>query len=165
MRGPRLTPPAYSGTDVQLFDDPDAFLQEAAGYLADDPFSASVIAVYASRVRSGSQPQGPDDLWATVTGSGHLWVDGSTPVAMAAHSAPAGGVARVGSVYTPPRMRRHGFGSAVTAAALGAGSVHVVPYTDLSNATSNAIYQAIGYRPDHDAEERSFVSADLTANR
>ncbi|MHB8246554.1 MAG: GNAT family N-acetyltransferase [Acidimicrobiales bacterium] len=63
-------------------------------------------------------------------------------------------------------MRRHGFGSAVTAAAtaaaLGAGADHVVLYTDLSNATSNAIYQAIGYRPDHNAEERAFVSADVT---
>jgi hypothetical protein len=29
-------------------------------------------------------------------------------------------------------------------------------YTDLSNPTSNAIYQTIGYRVDHDAEERSF---------
>ena len=43
-----------------------------------------------------------------------------------------------------------------TAAALAAGAEHVALYTDLANPTSNSIYQAIGYRPDHDAEERSF---------
>jgi predicted GNAT family acetyltransferase len=32
----------------------------------------------------------------------------------------------------------------------------VVLYTDLSNPTSNAIYQTIGFRDDHDAEERTF---------
>lgn len=43
-----------------------------------------------------------------------------------------------------------------TAAAVRAGAAHVVLYTDLANPTSNSIYQAIGYRPDHDAEERTF---------
>jgi len=43
-----------------------------------------------------------------------------------------------------------------TAAALAGGAGHVALYTDLANPTSNSIYQAIGYRPDHDAEERSF---------
>ena len=278
--------------DVRLFDDAAAFLAEAAGYLDSDPFSASVIAVYAGRVGTGRQPKGPDDLWVTVTVGGrvvgvamhtppyrlfvarmpdgaaaavadaladqgrpvpgvngesaagaafaaawqertgqgaivdvrmrmyrlgelkpptgvtgesrpartddtrliagwaaafhdeaqpqapsddwsawtarrieagelYLWTDGGASVAMAAHSAPAAGVARVGPVYTPPSHRRCGFGAAVTAAAsaavLRAGAAHVVLYTDLSNPTSNAIYQAIGYRPDHDAEERAFL--------
>lgn len=80
---------------------------------------------------------------------------------MAAVTAPANGVARVGPVYTPPAHRRRGHGSAVTAAATAAaiseGAEDVVLYTDLANPTSNAIYQAIGYRPDHDAEERAFA--------
>ena len=278
--------------DVQLFGDAAPFLTEAAGYLASDPFSANVIAVYAGRVGTGRQPKGPDDLWVAVSESGsvvgmamhtppyrlfvarmpdraaavladaladqarplpgvngesaagaafaaawqertcqkatvdvrmrmyrlgelhpptdvtgesrlagagdtglaagwaaayhdeaqphapagdwsawaarrieagelYLWIEGGVPVAMAAHSAPAAGVARVGPVYTPPSLRRSGFGAAVTAAvsaaALDAGAVHVVLYTDLSNPTSNAIYQAIGYQPDHDAEERAFL--------
>ena len=100
-------------------------------------------------------------------GRNYLWTDDHAPVAMAAHSAPAAGVARVGPVYTPAPMRRHGFGAAVTAAtteaALSAGAAHVVLYTDLSNPTSNGIYQAIGYRPDHDAEERAFLSTAFTA--
>jgi hypothetical protein len=45
---------------------------------------------------------------------------------------------------------------------LRAGADHVVLYTDLANPTSNSIYQAIGYRPDHDAEERDFQSDSPT---
>jgi predicted GNAT family acetyltransferase len=286
--------------DVRLFHDADGFMDKAAGYLAVDPFSASVVAGYAGRVRAGSQPRGPEDLWVTVsdgtrvlglamhtpphrlfvarmpeqaaaaladafadqhralpgvtgesevvgsfaaawqrrTGQssavdvrmrmyrlGHLtppagvagqhraagvddigtaaewaaafhaeaqsqapaddwaawagrrvsagelclWFDGDTPVAMAVRSAPVAGVARVGPVYTPPPVRRRGFGAAVTAAASAAalrgGAAHVVLYTDLSNPTSNAIYQAIGYRPDHDAEGRRFVAATVRGRR
>ena len=90
-----------------------------------------------------------------------LWFDGTEPVSLAAVSAPAHGVSRVGPVYTPPQFRRHGYGAAVTAhasqAALQAGAQHVVLYTDLANRTSNKIYQSIGYLPDHDFEEHHFV--------
>jgi RimJ/RimL family protein N-acetyltransferase len=61
---------------------------------------------------------------------------------------------------TPPEARRRGYGTAVsaaaTAAAMAGGAEHVALSTDLANPTSNSIYQAIGYRPDHDADERSF---------
>ena len=92
-----------------------------------------------------------------------LWcVDGS-PVSMASCTRPTVGVARVGPVYTPLEHRRCGYGAAVTAhatqAALDAGAAQVALYADLANPTSNAIYQRIGYLPDHDAEERSFVQA------
>jgi predicted GNAT family acetyltransferase len=56
---------------------------------------------------------------------------------------------RVGPVYTPPEHRRHGFGSAVTAHVtrhLIEQGARVMLFTDASNPTSNAIYQAIGYR-------------------
>ncbi|MHB1509773.1 MAG: GNAT family N-acetyltransferase [Acidimicrobiales bacterium] len=59
---------------------------------------------------------------------------------MAAHSVPAGGVARVG-------------------AAQG------VLYTDLPNPTSNSIYQAVGYRPDREVEERALLSAGVAVGR
>ena len=76
---------------------------------------------------------------------------------MASHSAPAGAVARVGPVYTPLALRRRVFGTAVTAdasgAALAGGATDVVLYTDLSN----PIYPSIDYRPDHDADERTFL--------
>jgi predicted GNAT family acetyltransferase len=90
-----------------------------------------------------------------------VWVHDEEPVSIAGCSAPVMGVARVGPVYTPPGHRRHGYGTAVTAYASGAaldkGAAHVVLYTDLSNPTSNSVYQSIGYVKDHDAEERYFV--------
>jgi ribosomal protein S18 acetylase RimI-like enzyme len=58
-------------------------------------------------------------------------------------------IGRVGPVYTPPEHRRHGFGSAVTAhvtRALIEKGARVMLFTDAANPTSNAIYQAIGYR-------------------
>lgn len=89
-----------------------------------------------------------------------LWLAGEVPVSMAGFSKPAAGVARIGPVYTPPQKRRHGFASAATAAAARLakeeGAKEVVLYTDLANPTSNAIYQAIGFRPDHDALELRF---------
>jgi GNAT superfamily N-acetyltransferase len=83
-----------------------------------------------------------------------LWEADGEPVAMAARNATAARVARVGPVYTPPAHRRRGYGAAVTAAcsadALARDAAHVVLFTDRANATSNSIYQAIGYRPRSD---------------
>lgn len=134
-----------------------------------------VVTRWAAAFHDEAQPRNAAEDWPAwaarriSSGEVYLWVDDDGPVAMAAHSAPAAGVARVGPVYTPPPLRRRGFGAAVTAAAtaaaLDAGAAQVVLYTDLSNSTSNAIYQAIGYQPDHDADERTFVSADFTAGR
>lgn len=77
------------------------------------------------------------------------------PVAMARASEPTIGMSRIGPVYTPPRRRGHGYGSAVTAAASGwalqAGVRDVVLFTDLANPVSNVIYPRLGYRPVHDA--------------
>jgi RimJ/RimL family protein N-acetyltransferase len=81
-----------------------------------------------------------------------LWVgaDGR-PAAFAGRSPAVAGVARVGPVYTPPEHRRHGYGTAVSAActadALRRGALRTVLFADLTNPTSNAIYQRIGYRP------------------
>jgi predicted GNAT family acetyltransferase len=82
--------------------------------------------------------------------------------AIAARNRTAAGVARVAPVYTPPEQRRHGYGTAVTAActrdALGQDAEHVVLFTDLANPTSNAIYQQIGYRPVRDQQVIHFVA-------
>jgi len=107
---------------------------------------------------------GVADLVGRRLAAGQLWFwVTDEPVSLAGLSAPANGVSRIGPVYTPPAFRRHGYGAAVTAhasqAALDAGADHVVLYTDLTNPTSNAIYQALGYVPDHDFEERTFVPA------
>jgi len=82
------------------------------------------------------------------------WEDGDRPVALAAVSSPIAGMARVGPVYTPPELRRRGYGSAVTHAvthkALDDGAAEVLLFTDLDNPTSNSIYQSLGYRPVED---------------
>ncbi|MEU8401366.1 GNAT family N-acetyltransferase [Nonomuraea sp. NPDC048892] len=80
-----------------------------------------------------------------------VWESDEGPVSLAALSPAAGGVCRIGPVYTPPSRRRRGYGAAVTAFASRTGLAErceqVVLFTDLDNPTSNAIYQAIGYEP------------------
>lgn len=82
-----------------------------------------------------------------------LWEVDGTPVALAGKRRPAGGVVRVGPVYTPREHRGHGYGSAVTAAVSASAHPHeVVLFTDLANPTSNSIYAKIGYRPVEDRQ-------------
>lgn len=80
-----------------------------------------------------------------------VWEADGVPVSLAALGRPAGGVCRIGPVYTPPSCRRKGYGAAVTAYATGVGLAErceeVVLFTDLANPTSNAIYRSIGYEP------------------
>jgi predicted GNAT family acetyltransferase len=126
----------------------------------------SAVAAWFAAFHDEAQPDAPEDDWTAKAqrrmkaGEVHLWHTKGVPVALAGVSGAAAGVARVGPVYTPLRWRRNGYGSSITAAATAAaldgGAEHVVLYTDLANPTSNSIYQSIGYRPDHDAQERSF---------
>ncbi|WP_409485407.1 GNAT family N-acetyltransferase [Arsenicicoccus dermatophilus] len=78
-----------------------------------------------------------------------LWLAGDVPVAMCASSVPAGGVTRLSWVWTPPEHRGHGYASAVVARWSRREQERghrCLLYTDLANPTSNAIYQALGYR-------------------
>ena len=108
-------------------------------------------------------PAGEDIITDRVV-EGEMWVwehDGE-PVSMAYASPPSGGVSRVSWVYTPPERRCHGYASAVVAAVtraqLDAGN-RCLLYTDLANPTSNAIYQAIGFRRIADAVVLAFDDA------
>lgn len=78
-----------------------------------------------------------------------VWVSGA-PVAMAMHSAPAAGVARIQYVYTPPELRQRGHASACVAKLsehlLGRG-LRPILYAELANPASNSIYRRLGYRP------------------
>jgi len=82
-------------------------------------------------------------------GEYYLWEVDGTPVTMIgiANSSPIS--AKVALVYTPPKFRRKGYGSAATAEIskrkLEEGKKFCSLYTDLSNPTSNSIYQKIGY--------------------
>ena len=83
-----------------------------------------------------------------------LWEADAGPVSMAGAGAAIAGAARVGPVYTPTALRGHGYAgaatSAVTQAALDAGASDVLLFTDLANATSNALYERLGYAPVED---------------
>jgi predicted GNAT family acetyltransferase len=87
-------------------------------------------------------------------------VDG-VPVAMAGRTAAVAGVVRVAPVYTPPALRRRGYGGAATVAvsraALDGGASDVVLFTDLANPASNALYQRLGYRPVEDRTVLTFA--------
>jgi predicted GNAT family acetyltransferase len=78
-----------------------------------------------------------------------LWDDGGRPVSMAYASPASGGVTRISGVWTPPELRGNGYASGVVAALSSSrqdlGEACML-YTDLANPTSNAIYQAMGYR-------------------
>ncbi|MGC9498141.1 GNAT family N-acetyltransferase [Streptomyces sp. WG7] len=80
-------------------------------------------------------------LWETPDG---------TPVSIAGMNPLIGGQIQVDIVYTPAHLRGRGYAGAVTAevsrAALAAGARDVVLFADLSNPTSNALYQRLGYR-------------------
>ncbi|MHC3469263.1 GNAT family N-acetyltransferase [Streptomyces sp. 7R007] len=106
-----------------------------------------------------------EQIGATADGRGPAWAEDriacggitfwetpdGTPVSMAGALPMVAGQIRVAPVYTPAHLRGRGYAGAVTAevsrAALAAGAEEVVLFTDLSNPTSNALYQRIGYRP------------------
>jgi len=148
---------------LEQLESPTAVSGGAA--LAREPGDVDLVADWLAAFHDEATPTHPTEDWVlfarrrVAAGQIHIWHDQGRPVSLAAVSAPAAGVARIGPVYTPNPMRRHGYGTAVTAAvtaaALAAGAEHVVLYADLANPVSNSIYQAIGYRPDHDAEERT----------
>lgn len=94
----------------------------------------------------------------------YLWEDGGRPVSVAAAGGPTPNGIRIGPVYTPPDLRRHGYASAVTAAAsqveLDKGRRFIFLFTDLANPTSNKIYQQIGYEPVIDVDQLAFMPTD-----
>lgn len=78
-----------------------------------------------------------------------LWEVDGEPRTSSLYSGKTPNGVRVGFVYTAPEFRRRGYASACVAAvskrALDSGYSFCCLYTDLSNPTSNNIYQRIGY--------------------
>jgi FR47-like protein len=90
-----------------------------------------------------------------------LWMDAEDAVVSLATRRPVvAGSARIGPVYTPTNQRKHGYGSAVTAAAtldiLSDGGVPVL-FADLANPTTNDIYSRLGYQPVEDRLQVDFT--------
>jgi uncharacterized protein len=134
-------PPDVAGVmRIATFEDRDllvdwilAFQEEA---LPEDGPHFDVVAAVERRLRS------------TIAGTA-VWDLEGRVVSMCGFGSPTPHGTRIGPVYTPPELRGHGYGSAVTAAAskrlLDGDRDFCFLYTDLANPTSNKIYTQIGY--------------------
>jgi predicted GNAT family acetyltransferase len=100
------------------------------------------------------------DELLTLPNQGMMIWDDPDPVTMAGFRGRTPNGVRIGMVYTPPEYRRKGYATACVAALsqhlLDSGCRYVCLYTDLTNPTSNHIYQTIGYRPVVDSDEYGF---------
>jgi uncharacterized protein len=89
-----------------------------------------------------------DRRLASPTSGIALW-ENDEPVSLAGFGGRTPHGVRIGPVYTPPGLRRHGYASALVAHLtkflLDRGSDFCFLYTDLANPTSNQIYQNVGY--------------------
>jgi predicted GNAT family acetyltransferase len=92
-------------------------------------------------------------------GAIYLW-DVGDPVSMAMKTRPTQRGISISFVYTPPELRKRGYATACVAELsrmlLESGREFCSLFTDLSNPTSNHIYQEIGYRPVADFYQYSF---------
>ena len=140
---PQPTPPAGAARTAGP-DDRDVVLRWMAEFLAEigEPYGENEAAV---------------DEWISYGGV-TLWEVGGEPVSMATRSRLEAGMVRIRTVYTPRQARGRGYAGAATTVAsreaLGDGAHHVVLNTDLANATSNGLYQRLGYRA---VEDRTVV--------
>lgn len=117
-------------------------------------------------VETGVTRGGPDVVGALerrIRGGGGLWlweVDGQ-PVSMCGRTAPVCAVPRIGPVWTPPEHRGRGYAAAITAFvcadALAAGARACTLFADAANATSNGVYERIGFRPVAESVEAEFA--------
>lgn len=90
-----------------------------------------------------------------------LWEVNGRAVSIAGYGSPTPHGMRVGPVYTPRHERGRGYATALVAAVsqwlLHCGREFVFLFTDLSNPTSNHIYETIGYEPVTDVHQYSFA--------
>jgi predicted GNAT family acetyltransferase len=117
---------------------------------ADLPIIARWAAAFYREVRLADSAD-PEQAARNHVGQGSVFVwDNGRPVSMAAWAGRTKHGVRIRFVYTPPEHRRGGYASEcvaeLTQRLLDEGRTFCCLYTDLANATSNRIYQAIGYR-------------------
>ena len=102
----------------------------------------------------GERRSDPEALWWSFQAGGtrrlHVWEDASGAlVCIAGRAGRTPNGARIGPVYTPPALRGRGYAEALVAAAaqreLDEGARMCFLYTDLSNGTSNALYERVGF--------------------
>lgn len=91
----------------------------------------------------------------------YFWEDDGEAVSMATATGPTPNGMRVINVYTPPEKRRQGYASACVAGLsqllLDSGRKYCFLATDITNPTSNRIYQDVGYQPVCDLDEYTLL--------
>ncbi|MFX0080724.1 MAG: GNAT family N-acetyltransferase [Candidatus Hodarchaeota archaeon] len=99
-----------------------------------------------------------DDIYE---GKIFLLLDNNKPVSMARKGGKSPNGVVINNVYTPPSLRRRGYATGCVVALskhlLKKGYKFCFLFTDLSNPTSNSIYQKIGFRPIIDVDEFQFI--------
>ena len=130
---------------------------------ADSPLLTEWMGSFLREALPGMQadPATTLDRWLNSPGRElHLWEVGGRPVSMAGAGGRTPNGIRIASVYTPPGCRGRGYASALVARLsqrqLDRGRRFCFLFTDLSNPTSNRIYQRLGYTPVSDSHEYSF---------
>lgn len=90
-----------------------------------------------------------------------IWEDDGQPVSLASKARNTINGTCINLVYTPEKFRRNGYATSLVAHLsqflLNSGWKFIVLFTDLSNPTSNSIYQKIGFRPVCDFQEYNFI--------
>ena len=132
----------------------------------DGDLIAGWVIAFVSEATS-DEPPSPAEMqevvarWIRQEGTlAYVWEERGTVVSLVAARGETPNGIRIGPVYTPPEHRAHGYASALTAAAsqdqLDRGRRYCFLFTDLSNPTSNKIYQSIGYEPVCDVDMYRF---------
>ena len=89
-----------------------------------------------------------------------VWSDGSQPVSMLMKNRPITHTIAISQVFTPFDLRGRGYATAavhtLTRNLLTAGYRSVNLFTDVTNPTSNHLYQQIGYQPVTEMEKIIF---------
>lgn len=140
----------YELRQVRCSESPRGRFQKA------NPLDIPTIAkwIQAFEQEALGKSQGVDRAQAeklVAAGKMFTWVADDTLVSVATKNRPIAHSITIGGVYTPPEHRRQGYAGALVANLsqylLDEGYQFVNLFTDLSNPTSNKIYQEIGYHP------------------
>ena len=95
----------------------------------------------------------------------YILFDNNEPVSIARRAGKTPNGNFVNLVYTPPSLRRRGYATECVAKLskllLEEGNKYCFLFTDLSNPTSNSIYQKIGYKPIIDENHYKFLKHEI----
>ncbi|WP_233589634.1 MULTISPECIES: GNAT family N-acetyltransferase [unclassified Exiguobacterium] len=141
----------YRLDHVDDIDMADGLMRQATR--ADQPLLEEWYRAF--ELDSGLEPSTDERMVAVVTAmiendDAVIWEVDGTPVSCAKRSRPTTNGVTVSFVYTDPRRRGNGYARSLVAELsrkLLTDKQFCTLYTDLTNPTSNKIYQEVGYRP------------------